>query len=86
MLIEIQVKEYHEQFKLYFDEIKSFCERNKQLALQKLSVQSSTSEVTSDSESSDSGQTDGQDDKQQEGSFNSTLKAQFYDSLPYFHR
>uniref|UniRef100_A0A915C3P4 Protein phosphatase 1 regulatory subunit 37 n=1 Tax=Parascaris univalens TaxID=6257 RepID=A0A915C3P4_PARUN len=60
-----KVKEYHEQFKLYFDEIKSFCERNKQLALQKLSVQSSTSEVTSDSESSDSGQADDQDDKQE---------------------
>ncbi|VDK48074.1 unnamed protein product [Anisakis simplex] len=39
-----KVKEYHEQFKLYFDEIKSFCDRNKQAALKRLSVQSSVTE------------------------------------------
>ncbi|VDN58921.1 unnamed protein product [Dracunculus medinensis] len=33
---------YQDQFKHYFDEIKSFCDRNRQTALEKLSVQSSS--------------------------------------------
>lgn len=39
-----QVKEYQEQFKVYYEEIKVFCERNKQLALKKLSVHTTVQE------------------------------------------
>uniref|UniRef100_A0A1I8EW14 Leucine Rich Repeat family protein n=1 Tax=Wuchereria bancrofti TaxID=6293 RepID=A0A1I8EW14_WUCBA len=34
----LKVKEYQEQFEVYYDEIKMFCERNKEIALKKLSV------------------------------------------------
>ncbi|CAG9540172.1 unnamed protein product, partial [Cercopithifilaria johnstoni] len=34
----LKVKEYQEQFKVYYEEIKMFCERNKEIALKKLSV------------------------------------------------
>uniref|UniRef100_A0A8R1XU91 Protein phosphatase 1 regulatory subunit 37 homolog n=1 Tax=Onchocerca volvulus TaxID=6282 RepID=A0A8R1XU91_ONCVO len=34
----LKVKEYQEQFKDYYEEIKMFCERNKEIALRKLSV------------------------------------------------
>ncbi|VDM50399.1 unnamed protein product [Toxocara canis] len=65
-IYDYNVKEYNEQFKLYFDEIKSFCERNKQTALKKLSVQSSISENAADSDSSEDGQAECSSDKQEE--------------------
>lgn len=33
------MKDYQEQFEVYYDEIKQFCERNKKIALEKLSVE-----------------------------------------------
>lgn len=47
-----KVREYADQFKQYFDEIKLFCERNKVAALKRLSVQSTTS-VTDDDTAED---------------------------------
>ncbi|VDN36271.1 unnamed protein product, partial [Gongylonema pulchrum] len=42
--LDTSVKEYQEQFKVYYEEIKMFCERNKQIALKKLSVQTTVQE------------------------------------------
>lgn len=39
----MQVKDYNEEFCKYFNEMKEFCERNKKIALEKLTVQSETS-------------------------------------------
>lgn len=41
-----KVKEYNEEFRKYFNEIKEFCERNKKIALDKLTVQSEMSKDT----------------------------------------
>ncbi|KAK0410981.1 hypothetical protein QR680_005416 [Steinernema hermaphroditum] len=41
-----KVVEYQEQFQLYYDEIQQFCQRNRQNALKKLSVQSTASSST----------------------------------------
>ncbi|EFO21735.2 leucine Rich Repeat family protein, variant [Loa loa] len=42
----LKVKEYQEQFEVYYDEIKMFCERNKEIALKKLSVLTTTEDGT----------------------------------------
>lgn len=59
-----KVKEYQEQFKLYFDEIKQFCERNKQLALKRLSVQSSVMEDHNESSSESSESSDREEEEE----------------------
>ncbi|VIO99218.1 Leucine Rich Repeat family protein [Brugia malayi] len=41
----LKVKEYQEQFEVYYDEIKMFCERNKEIALKKLSVLTTVEDV-----------------------------------------
>ncbi|KAL3986241.1 hypothetical protein ACH3XW_41930 [Acanthocheilonema viteae] len=46
----LKVKEYQEQFKVYYEEIKMFCERNKEIALKKLSVFTTVQDGTIDTD------------------------------------